>query len=81
MGSIYYAVVMQQLRKCTTTKRVAKELIYWYCKLPSALARDPESRIYSRKVCMYVRTWWVTLRNVMRNVVNYLHAPYPGPWV
>jgi len=27
--------------------------------------------IYSHKVRMYVRTWWVTLRNVTRNVVTY----------
>jgi len=43
--------------------------------LPSALARGSESRIYSHKVRMYVRkyvrTWWVTLRNVTRNVVTY----------
>ena len=39
--------------------------------LPSALARGFELRIYSHKVHMLVRvcTWWVTLRNVMWNVV------------
>jgi len=43
--------------------------------LPSALARGFELGIYSHKVCMYIRTWWVTLRNVTRNVVAY-HRPY-----
>ena len=41
--------------------------------LPSALARGSELRIYSHKVRMYVRIWWVTLRNVTRNVVAYMH--------
>jgi len=39
--------------------------------LLSALARGSESGIYSHKVRMYVRTWWVTLRNVTQNVVTY----------
>jgi len=48
--------------------------------LPSVLVRGPESRIYSHKVRMYVRTcictWWVTFRNVMRNVLTYHRHRY-----
>jgi len=50
------------------------------CLLPSALAWGSESRIYSHKVRMYVHTcvctWWVTLRNVTRNVVTYHRHRY-----
>ena len=40
-----------------------------------------ESKIYAHKVrkyvCAYVRTWWVTLRNVTQNVVTYhRYRPY-----
>ena len=50
--------------------------------LPSALARGSESRHKVRMYMhiyayMYIRMWWVTLRNVTRNVVTYYgYRPY-----
>ena len=56
-----------------STVKLLRSPVYvsMYKLLPSALARGSESGIYSHKVRTYVHTWWVTLRNVTRNVVTY----------
>ena len=68
---------------CIHTHLVILAMDYYPCSwllIASALVWGPESRIYSHKVRVFVHTWWDTLRNVMQNVVTYMHPTQSHRW-